>query len=705
MTERQADLPERLELARGRIQEMNREDLQSEISKGIPAEISESLTAYFHAVCDYACFCFSVIDRLGERTFREEGVQVSDWSGISMEEWKEMNRRLYAPLADGAYERDFSNPDRACGLGTYGEVLSFLLAEIYCFPRYIFEGKLFMIVTLLELFLEVAGKFFQEEAPVEAQIRQAVAYYAEDYAEEIVAIRTEDCYVPKKNSTYQILMEEDLSDLRYLFKYGEYISDTELKMASFMQTLSEEEIDSMAETFTRGFRRGFVTMQVPFEGKKSVMLQYPIGQERMVRQVVLRFRDMGLEPILAREPGSRLNRRGVVRRGVISTQPSRQFTYDHRMDEALFLTRRFMERKLAAQRAALEGIPEKLAGFAGPALIETFGEETFDPEAKDSCIRLSDEQRKLSTELFSLQGQQSEKYLPGSSYSFAIIAYPIPEIGERFEEIFRDTVRLNTLENEVYLPLQQKLIDAMDPADYISVEGCGENRTRMKVKMRKLERPDKETQFENCVADVNIPLGEVFTSPVLDGTEGVLHVSGVYLNGYYFRDLELEFRDGIVTGYRCGNYEDEEAGKRYIEENILFQHTTLPIGEFAIGTNVPAYRMAKKYDILGKLPILIVEKTGPHFAVGDTCYSHAEDTAVYNPDGKEIISRENRFSELRFTEPEKAYFNCHTDITIPYEEIGRIAAVYADGSSADLIRDGRFVLPGTEELNAAFDAE
>ena len=71
------------------------------------------------------------------------------------------------------------------------------------------------------------------------------------------------------------------------------------------------------------------------------------------------------------------------------------------------------------------------------------------------------------------------------------------------------------------------------------------------------------------------------------------------------------------------------------------------MGEFAIGTNTTAYRMAKEYQIGAKLPILIAEKTGPHFAVGDTCYSHAEDTAVYNPNGKEIIARDNEKSLLR----------------------------------------------------------
>ena len=77
-----------------------------------------------------------------------------------------------------------------------------------------------------------------------------------------------------------------------------------------------------------------------------------------------------------------------------------------------------------------------------------------------------------------------------------------------------------------------------------------------------------------------------------------------------------------------------------------------------------------------------------------------EDHSVYNPDGKEIISRENDYSLLRDTEPDKAYFNCHTDITIPYNELGRLCAVNPDGSETDIILEGRFVLPGTEELNA-----
>ena len=59
--------------------------------------------------------------------------------------------------------------------------------------------------------------------------------------------------------------------------------------------------------------------------------------------------------------------------------------------------------------------------------------------------------------------------------------------------------------------------------------GRGANHTDITVKLHPLQDPSKETIFENCVADVNIPVGEVFTSPVLEGTNGILHVTQVYL--------------------------------------------------------------------------------------------------------------------------------------------------------------------------------
>ena len=285
----------------------------------------------------------------------------------------------------------------------------------------------------------------------------------------------------------------------------------------------------------------------------------------------------------------------------------------------------------------------------------------------------------------------------------AIRAYPIPEIGDDFEDIFEETVTINTLDSEKYQRIHQYIIDALDTGEYVRIKGKGANKTDMKVMLHKLDDPAKQTNFENCVADVNIPVGEVFTSPVLTGTEGVLNVSYVYLNGLRYDDLEISFKNGKVEGYTCKNFDDEEKNKAYIKENILFDHDTLPIGEFAIGTNTTAYVMARKYHIEDKLPILIAEKTGPHFALGDTCYSMSEDVKLYNPDGKEIIAKENECSALRKTAPEKAYFQCHTDITIPFEELESIIVFTKDKNETIILRDGLFVLEGTEELNSVLE--
>ena len=53
----------------------------------------------------------------------------------------------------------------------------------------------------------------------------------------------------------------------------------------------------------------------------------------------------------------------------------------------------------------------------------------------------------------------------------------------------------------------------------------------------------------------------------------------------------------MIESYTCSNFEDEEENEKYIYDNILHNHPTLPIGEFAIGTNTTAYVAGKKYNI------------------------------------------------------------------------------------------------------------
>jgi len=634
---------------------------------------------------------------------------------------KEINHEMYEDIICDNYNKSYSNPDYAEEkLGIYGKAFSFISAEIAELPGLVFDKKKAEITFLLETFLELYFMFNNGDSITVSSVEDVVRSYAVDYAEYHTIARMQDTFVSGGNLANNIIESADLSDASYLYSYGEYISDTEIKKAEYLASLPQERIDDIAKTFADGFRRGYTVMGVDFTGKKNVQIRYHLGQERIVRSTCEFFSQMGLSPILFRTASSRMVKRGTVRQGYESSYANQQFCYDHRNDIALFLNSDFVERRVNATKRAYEGfknydndgeILDLTSAFAGPAVIETFGEDLFSPVQKGSVPTLTKEQEALERKMFGQLAQVSNEFIPGDSYSFSIIAFPVPDIGDDFEKIFDEVVAINTLDNEKYKAIQQKIIDTLDIADKVRVIGMNGNKTDITVQMRHLENPAKETQFENCTADVNIPLGEVFTSPVLKGTEGVLNVSSTYLNGYNFENIEIYFKDGVVSDYYCSNFLDNdsdseegvEKGKRYIKENILFNHEFLPLGEFAIGTNTLAYTMARRYDILQKLPILIVEKTGPHFALGDTCYSHMEDHAVFNPDGKEIVSRENVFSLLRDTEPEKAYFNCHTDITIPYNELGRLYTISPEGDETDIIVEGRFVLPGTESLNEALD--
>lgn len=631
-----------------------------------------------------------------------------DWVGseeypqADLETLQKKNRELYEDILPENYKTSYGNPDYAAQqFGEFGQLLSFLYTKLREMIPYAFEQKEEEMLIRMELFLEVHSAFAcaKEEGglPKKKEIGQMIYWFMSDYSEEMTAETIDKQIDPADDFARKIIMESDLSDLRYLYRFGEYITESELKTAKHLLSLPEEKIKLMADAYTEGYRIGFEVTNKDISKKKTVAVRYCLGFERMIRQAVLNFEKIGLQSTIYRAAA------GVNRIGYFGAIPNKQYDYDHKDDNALFLDKQYVNRRLEVLRAGYESRKELAAVFGGPAVLETFGDTPFAPEFKETACKLSKEQQKLSVEFASAAGSIVNEYIKGEERSFTIIAFPTPEVGENFAEIFDEIVKINTLDYKLYQTIQQTIIDCLDKADRVVIQGMNGNKTNLTVKLHELRDPEKESNFENCVSDVNIPVGEVFTSPLLHGTNGLLHVSRVFLNELEYRNLEMEFKDGFVSDYRCTNFDTEEENKKYIKDNVLFHHDTLPLGEFAVGTNTTAYVAAEKYAIADKLPILIAEKMGPHFAVGDTCYSHAEDVKVYNPDGKELIARENEVvEEYRRSDMSKAYFNCHTDITIPYDELGRLSAVKKDGTELVIIENGRFVLAGCEELNRPF---
>ena len=378
---------ERLELSLDRIRSIKEEDarlpygLYFKRTAGFLGMIRELLTAR----------------GIGEKELPES------WEKLSLEELSDWNHRLYEDILPENYGESFANPDYAadCLGKEFGPLLSFLYTELRGCIVYAFEMRLEYIAILCETFLEVYNLFTQaweeeNETPREQAVRDALYWYVSDYVDLHLPWRIREGLDPALSFAADIIMDSDLTDLRYLYQYGEYVSDSERRLAAFMASLPEETIEKMAHTYTEGYRRGFEVMGRDLSKKKTVVVEYQLGFERMIRRAVEQFRSLGLEPVCYRAAVESLNRRSNGKRGYYGTSANRQYDYDHRYDSALYMGNAFKERKLSILKTAYEEYKDLAAMCAGPAVVETFGEEEFEPVNKKTAFSLNDHQQELT---------------------------------------------------------------------------------------------------------------------------------------------------------------------------------------------------------------------------------------------------------------------------------------------------------------------
>ncbi|MCF7919606.1 MAG: aminopeptidase [Candidatus Cloacimonetes bacterium] len=611
---------------------------------------------------------------------------MEDWTDdfcmkYKIEDLENLNQMLLKDVIAENYGTSFANP--AYSVQKFGSEMGKIVAAVATMIQPLYHKALENQHFELAIMGSLLDRLYKADADpvIWTQIIQKIMMRRDD---DINEYQQRMQYSSEYRPLLEIVEKSDLSDLRYLYQYLHYIGPNEIETARFLNNYPEEKISKLAETLVKAYIKGFESDNKDYTRKNTVAIMYNIGQEQIIRKALPMFRKLGLEPLIFY---------------VQSTKANPQYSYDHRYDGAIYFTDELVKQSVEKFAESCQRASELMQGYSGGIYFDRFGEELFSPEQKKECLKMSPEQQKMMQQLSMQRSQIIDKYAPRSETSFCIIGFPVPEIGGQFADIFENTADINMLDSDHWQTIQQKIIDILDKAEYVEVKGKDSNQTDIRVQMQKLNDPAKQSNFCNCGADVNIPVGEVFTSPQLTGTNGVLHVTDIYLEDLRYDNLKLIFKDGFATEYTCTNFESDEENQKYVFENLFLPHKKLPLGEFAIGTNTLAYLMAKKFNILPQMPVLIIEKMGPHFAIGDTCFSWEEDKQTFNPDGKEITARENEVSILRKTDMSKAYTNKHTDITLPYEELGYITAVTAAGERFDIIRDGRFVIPGTEELN------
>lgn len=159
--------------------------------------------------------------------------------------------------------------------------------------------------------------------------------------------------------------------------------------------------------------------------------------------------------------------------------------------------------------------------------------------------------------------------------NWVVLRWPSPAMAQQakmstreFEEFY---FQVCTLDYSRMIPGMNALKRMMEKTDKVHIKGPGET---------DLEFSIKGIGVIPCGGNYNIPDGEVFTAPVRDSVNGILHYNTptVY-QGVSFSNIRLEFEAGKIVKASAG------ANSKRLNTILNSDEGSRFIGEFAIGFN------------------------------------------------------------------------------------------------------------------------
>ena len=199
-------MEERFELASQRILEIEKE-------KRMP----EQFQRYFAENADYLGVLLEEYKWIASGAMRE----------ASLQELERHNESCFIDLMDAIMRRAMQTPTgRMHSLAKPLDSCFLQFSQLRSLPAFIYEQDLEGITNRLELFVEIYCAFaesFEEtkEAPEYSQIRDIFYWFASDYAELTAEHAIRHTVDWGQRFALDIIENADLSDIRYLFWFGE----------------------------------------------------------------------------------------------------------------------------------------------------------------------------------------------------------------------------------------------------------------------------------------------------------------------------------------------------------------------------------------------------------------------------------------------------------------------------------------------------
>lgn len=325
----------------------------------------------------------------------------------NQETLKALQETVYRDVLPEHYSNSYANPAYAVKMlgEDHGRLLCALYGGIRQMTGVCLEQAVYEMTIYGELFVEIYNCFEDTEGTSPQEMKNILYWFYHDYSEVFVERSISRRVNPEEDFFAEIVRNADLTDLRYLYRYGHYISDNERRLAEFLNRLPEEKIQAMADAYMAGYCDVTEANGTDSSKKKVVGLSYPMGSERIVRAVIGKLAKLGLRPVIGRGNGEV---------GVNATSVNRQYEFDHKADAAVYLNKAYVERHLECQRTAWEKNKERAALFAGTVVMESpkaFGNAPFTPESKPENYVYSEKQQKLNVYFSSLSQELTSQYI------------------------------------------------------------------------------------------------------------------------------------------------------------------------------------------------------------------------------------------------------------------------------------------------------
>ena len=301
-----------------------------------------------------------------ERESGGEGVP----SGMTAERYREENQAIYRTFPLG---REVSSLRRAL-LSLENEITR----AIPC----AYEGRLYELTLVLELFVQIYGLFQGEEPPRASWPEAALASHDFDYCPERTENRLRESLTAQEGRALRLARESTEGGRTFLYRYGVRVTEADEALADVIQGLSEPEAEEMARKYVQGF-----ISASPLDGENAgggreeggtVALSYPIGAARIAGLSLPHFVKNGLTPLL---PGC-LGRMRLPWQedlgGYYHLEPQKNGVTKLVTLPSLYQTenyRRMYLRSLQTAYDALSPWPERFAGVAAITCRDQKGQE------------------------------------------------------------------------------------------------------------------------------------------------------------------------------------------------------------------------------------------------------------------------------------------------------------------------------------------